>query len=85
MNPRLYRLCLLASVTLTGMAVLIVEITATRILAPHFGNSIFTFSSVISTILAALAVGYYLGGKLADRNPSERLFFAIRASHRACP
>lgn len=79
MNPRLYRLCLLASVTLTGMAVLIVEITATRILAPHFGNSIFTFSSVISTILAALAVGYYLGGKLADRNPSERLFFAIIA------
>lgn len=79
MNSRLYRLCLLASVTLTGMAVLIVEIAATRILAPHFGNSIFTFSSVISTILAALAVGYYLGGKLADRSPSERLFFAIIA------
>lgn len=79
MNPRLYRYCLLTSVTLTGMAVLIIEITATRILAPHFGNSIFTFSSVISTILAALAVGYYLGGKLADRNPSERLFYSLIA------
>ena len=79
MNPRLYRLYLLASVTLTGMAVLIIEITATRILAPHFGNSIFTFSSVISTILAALAVGYYFGGRLADRKPAEERFFAIIA------
>ena len=79
MNARFYRFCLLSTVTLTGMAVLIIEITATRILAPHFGNSIFTFSSVISTILAALAIGYYLGGRLADRKPSDSLFFAIIA------
>jgi spermidine synthase len=77
MSPRFYRVGLLIAVTLTGMAVLIVEITATRMLAPYFGNTIFTFSSVISTILAALATGYYLGGRLADRKPSERLFFGL--------
>lgn len=68
---------ILSSVTLTGMAVLIVEIAAARILTPYFGNSIFTFSSVISIILGALAIGYYLGGRLADRRPSERVFFTL--------
>lgn len=79
MNPVLYRAGILTAVTLTGMAVLIIEITATRMLSPYFGNSIFTFSSVISTILAALAVGYYLGGRIADRSPSESLFFGLIA------
>lgn len=77
MNHRIYRAGLLLSVTLTGMAVLIIEITATRMLTPYFGSSIFTFSSVISTILFALAAGYYLGGRIADRKPSERLFFGL--------
>jgi len=79
MNPRTYRAGLLVSVTLTGMAVLIIEITATRLLTPYFGSSIYTFSSVISTILFALAAGYYLGGRIADRRPSERLFFGLIA------
>ena len=65
------------SVTLAGMAVLIIEITATRMLAPFFGNSIFTISSVIGIVLAALGVGYYLGGWLADRRPSAVWFFAL--------
>lgn len=59
------------------MAVLIIEIAATRILAPYFGNSIFTFSSVISIILAALSLGYYSGGRLADRKPSDALFCSL--------
>ena len=77
MSARNYKYGLLLSVTLTGMAVLIIEITATRILAPFFGNSIFTFSSVISIILAALSLGYYFGGRLSDRKPSEVLFFSL--------
>ena len=66
-------------VFLTGAAVLVIEIAATRILAPWFGNTIFTFSSVISVILAALSIGYYLGGRLCDRWPSPGLFFSIIA------
>lgn len=77
MKHRGYQYSLLATVTLTGMAVLIIEITATRMLTPFFGNSIFTFSSVISTILAALGLGYYFGGRIADRKPSDVLFYGL--------
>ena len=77
MSARNHKLGLLLSVTLAGMAVLIIEITAIRMLAPFFGNSIFTISSVIGIILAALGLGYYLGGSLADRRPSAVWFFSL--------
>jgi spermidine synthase len=77
MSARSHRFGLLLSVTLAGMAVLIIEITAIRMLAPFFGNSIFTISSVIGIILAALGLGYYLGGSLADRRPSAAWFFSL--------
>lgn len=77
MSVRLYQYGIICSVTLTGMAVLIIEIAATRMLAPFFGNSIFTFSSIISIILAALSIGYYVGGRLSDRRPSTVLFFYL--------
>jgi spermidine synthase len=77
MSARHHKFGLLLSVTLTGMAVLIIEITATRMLAPFFGNSIFTISSVIGIVLAALGVGYYLGGLLSDRRPSAVWFFSL--------
>jgi spermidine synthase len=79
MRARHHKAAILLSVTLTGMAVLIVEITATRMLAPFFGNSIFTLSSVIGIVLAALGLGYYAGGVLADRKPSEKWFFCLIA------
>lgn len=78
--PLLGRYRILITVFLTGSAVLVVEVVATRILSPYFGNTIFTFSSVISVILAALSVGYAAGGRLSDRYPSERLFAAIIAT-----
>src|SRR5262245_27373409 len=71
------RFGLLLSVTLSGMAVLIIEITAIRMLAPYFGSSIFAVSSVIGIILAALGLGYYLGGWLGDRKPSTVWFFSL--------
>ena len=77
MSARGHKFGLLLSVTLAGMAVLIIEITAIRMLAPFFGNSIFTISSVIGIILAALGLGYYLGGTLADRKPSAAWFFSL--------
>ncbi len=64
-------------VFLTGACILIIEIVATRILAPFFGNTIYTVSSVISTILLALSFGYYFGGRLSDTHPSRKWFFNI--------
>ena len=65
------------TVFLTGACVLVIEVVATRILSPYFGNTIFTVSSVISVVLLALSAGYYLGGKLADRFPTEKFFYSI--------
>lgn len=50
----------------TGITVLIVELLGPRMLAPLFGTSIHVWSAVISVTLAALAVGYWIGGFLAD-------------------
>lgn len=66
-----------AIVFITGACVLIIEVVAMRILSPYFGNTIYTVSSVISVVLAALSAGYFFGGKLADRRPSRALFFGL--------
>src|SRR5438105_3106025 len=70
---------LLFVVFLTGAAVLILEVTATRLLSPYFGNTIFTVSSVISVILLALSIGYYAGGRLADKKATIVLFYILIA------
>jgi len=50
-----------------GMGIMAVEITASRILAPYFGASMFVWTSLIVTILLALSIGYWAGGRLAER------------------
>jgi spermidine synthase len=55
---------------LSGAAVMAIEIVAARIMSPYFGNSIVVWTSLIGVILAALSLGYWQGGKLADKNPS---------------
>jgi spermidine synthase len=57
------------TVFVCGAVLLGLEIVGSRVLAPYFGSSIFVWGSLISTFLAGLAVGYYLGGFLADRRP----------------
>lgn len=69
-----------AVVFLTGACVLVIEVVATRILAPYFGNTIFSYSSILGVVLAALSIGYYYGGRLADSRPDARLFYGIIAA-----
>lgn len=65
----------------SGLVVLTVEITAFRIVAPFFGNSIFITTNLLGVILAGLAVGYWVGGRYADRYPSARpLYFIMLAT-----
>jgi len=52
-----------------------VEMSGTRLLAPYFGTSLFVWTNVISVILVAMAVGYALGGRMADQHPDPRLYF----------
>lgn len=72
---RLKQYDLLAVVFITGAAVLIVEVTAVRILSIYFGNTIYTVSGVVGVILAGLSVGYARGGVRADNIPTRLEFF----------
>jgi len=59
-----------------GSGSMAVEIIASRILAPYFGASLFVWTSLILTILVALAVGYWLGGVVAEKGAND-LFIGI--------
>src|SRR3954467_1058481 len=53
-----------------GAASLGAEIAAARLLAPWFGASTIVWANTIATVLVALSAGYWLGGRLADRDPT---------------
>ena len=68
-------------VSLSGASVLALEILGTRVLGPYYGVSLFLWSALISVTLAALAVGYALGGRWADRGPrAGRLALLLAAA-----
>jgi hypothetical protein len=71
--PMVLALCLYVAAFLTGGIVMSFEMLGSRYLGPYFGNGIYTWAALISTVLAALCVGYFVGGMLADRRPSPRV------------
>jgi spermidine synthase/MFS family permease len=63
----------------SSAAVLVVELTSLRLLAPYLGLTLETSTIVIGTALAAIAVGSWSGGRMADRVPPQRLIGPLLA------
>ncbi len=79
-SPALRRYLYLTA-CVTGAAVMIVEILGAKMLAPYFGTSHFVWTAQIAVTMAALACGYYAGGRLVDRSARlGRLYAAILAA-----
>ena len=57
------------AVIVSGASVLAIELLGTRVIAPFYGASLYLWSALISVTLAALATGYAIGGRWADRGP----------------
>src|SRR3982751_3150658 len=60
----------------TGAIVMSFEMLGSRYLNPYFGSGIYSWASLISTVLAALCIGYFIGGIAADRYPSAAVLGA---------
>jgi MFS family permease len=56
---------------------MVVELLGSRIIGPTFGVSLFIWTSLITVTLVSLALGYWLGGKLADHKNSPSVLFTI--------
>src|SRR3954449_4108458 len=61
-----------ALVFVVGASTLGAEIAAARLMAPFFGASTIVWANTIAVVLVALSVGYWFGGRMADRRPDLR-------------
>lgn len=73
------RLGLMGLVLIGGMASLALEMLGPRLMAPFFGQSLFIWANQIGFTLIYLAIGYYIGGRVADRWPYLRVLCGLMA------
>lgn len=68
-------------VFITGAVVLVFEILGSRLVAPVYGTTVYVWSAMITVTLAALSIGYAVGGMLADKKaPLKTLGILVAAS-----
>jgi spermidine synthase len=64
-------------VFICGAVVMVLELVGSRVLAPYLGTSIIVWTSLIGVILGCLSLGYWYGGRLADRRPDYNFFSLV--------
>lgn len=64
-------------VFICGASVMALEMVSSRILTPVFGSTTYTWGSLIGVVLTGLSLGYFYGGRIADRDPTLFKFSSI--------
>jgi MFS family permease len=76
-SPAVFRAVIYIVAFVTGAIVMSFEMLGSRYLNPYFGSGIHAWAVLISTVLAALTAGYFLGGFIADRTVSAAVLGMI--------
>ncbi len=66
-----------SGIFISGAMVMLIELVGTRIINPIFGSGIYVWSALISTTLASLAIGYWIGGVIVDRKPVLKMLYLL--------
>jgi spermidine synthase len=77
LSPAMFQAVIYIVAFVTGAIVMSFEMLGSRYLNPYFGSGIYTWAALISTVLAALTAGYFIGGFLADRTVSAAVLGMI--------
>jgi hypothetical protein len=69
-----------AVVFLANAALLVLQLVASKLLAPFIGSDLYTWTSIIGVFLTGIALGNAFGGRLADRYPSPWMVVVLLAA-----
>ncbi|MFV2040806.1 MAG: fused MFS/spermidine synthase, partial [Candidatus Hydrothermarchaeales archaeon] len=68
---------LVVTAFVSGMSIMALEMSASRLLAPYFGTSLFVWTNIIGITMISLSIGYYYGGKIADMKTDSKPMFRM--------
>ena len=60
-----------------GGALMAIELIGSKIIAPYYGGSLYTWTAVLATTLGGLALGYQLGGTMSSKHDNKKLLFYL--------
>ncbi len=66
-----------STVFVTNVGIMALQLVAARLIARHFGQSLYTWTTVIGVVIAGISVGNFLGGRIADRFSTEKTITAL--------